>query len=63
MFKLRIILINHEAPDRRELVHNFRYKTREAAAKDAQNMAYVHKNAIGTVTHECIVEILEAGNV
>ena len=51
MFKLLITLINHEAGDRRELVHIGRYKTREAAWKDAQKMAYIHKNAIGTVTH------------
>ncbi|EHF8252288.1 hypothetical protein ACT2X2_004486 [Citrobacter freundii] len=63
MFKLLITLINHEAGDRRELVHNGRYKTREAAWKDAQKMAYIHKNAIGAVTHECIVKIAEAGNV
>ena len=63
MFKLLITLINHEAGDRRELVHIGRFKTREAAWKDAQKMAYIHKNAIGTVTHECIVKIAEAGNV
>ncbi|EBC2857461.1 hypothetical protein CYF23_14575 [Salmonella enterica] len=63
MFKLLITLINHEAGDRRELVHNGRYKTREAAWNDAQKMAYIHKNSIGTVTHECIVKIAEAGNV
>lgn len=63
MFKLLITLINHEAGDRRELVHNGRYKTREAAWNDAQKMAYIHKNATGTVTHECIVQIAEAGNV
>ncbi|EFK1513945.1 hypothetical protein AYL81_000410 [Escherichia coli] len=63
MFKLLITLINHEAGDRRELVHNGRYKTRETAWNDAQKMAYIHKNATGTVTHECIVKIAEAGNV
>lgn len=63
MFKLIISLINHQAGDRRELVHNGRYKTREAALNDAQKMAYIHRNAAGTVTHECIVEIAEAGNV
>ncbi|HHB2585075.1 TPA: hypothetical protein ACIAKG_004575 [Enterobacter roggenkampii] len=63
MFKLLITLINHESGDRRELVHNGRYKTREAAWNDAKKMAYIHKNAIGTVTHECIVKIAEAGNV
>lgn len=62
MFKLLITLINHEAGDRRELVHNGGYTTREAAWKEAQKMAYIHKNAIGNVTHECIVEIAEAGN-
>lgn len=62
MFKLLITLINHEAGDRRGLVHNGGYKTREAAWKEAQKMAYIHKNAIGNVTHECIVEIAEAGN-
>lgn len=63
MFKLLITLINHEAVDQRELVHTGRYKTREAAWNDAQKMAYIHRNAAGTVTHECIVEIAEAGNV
>lgn len=63
MFKLLITLINHEAGDRRELVHNGRYKTREAAWNDAKKMAYIHKNATGTVTHERIVKIAEAGNV
>lgn len=63
MFKLLITLINHEAGYRRELAHNGRYKTREAAWVDAQKMAYTHKNASGTVTHECIVKIVEAGNV
>ncbi|MBG6242931.1 MAG: hypothetical protein EKE20_14410 [Candidatus Symbiopectobacterium sp. Dall1.0] len=62
MFKLIITLINHEAGDRRELVHNGRYNTRESAWKDAQRMAYVHKNAGGSVTHECIVKVMEVLN-
>ncbi|MGG2141680.1 hypothetical protein [Symbiopectobacterium sp. RP] len=63
MFKLIITLINHEAGDRRELVHNGRYNTRESAWKDAQKMAYVHKNAGEAVTHEYIVRIVEDRNV
>ncbi|HGK4377535.1 TPA: hypothetical protein ACJ2TC_000126 [Klebsiella pneumoniae] len=62
MFKLLITLINHETGDRRELVHNGGYKTRETAWKEAQKMAYIRKNSIGTITHECIVEIADAGN-
>ncbi|MBF1994647.1 hypothetical protein [Serratia symbiotica] len=59
MFRILITLINYEAAERRELVHGGRYKSREAAWKDAQKMAYIHKNAVGTVTHECMVKVIE----
>lgn len=58
MFKLIITLVNHETGERRKLFHSGRYKTREAAFKDVQRMEYVHKNAAGTVTHECKVKIV-----
>lgn len=63
MFKIMITLINHETGDRREMVHNGPYKTRESTWKDAQRMAYVHKNAKGAVTHECLARIEEVRNV
>lgn len=59
MFRIVITLINHEAGDQRELVHDGRYKTREAAWNDAHKMAYVRKNDAGTVTHECTVRVIE----
>ena len=59
MYKLNITLINHETGGCRYLAHNGRYPSREAAWKDAQKMAYVHKNAAGAVTHECIVKVEE----
>lgn len=57
MFKIMISLINHATGDRREMVLNGPYKTRESAWKEAQRMAYVHKNAQGVVTYECCVKI------
>lgn len=62
MFKIMITLINHATGDRREMVHNGPYKTRESAWKDAQRMAYVHKNAKGAVTYECCVKIAEVNH-
>lgn len=62
MFKLVITLINHETGDKRKLVHNRRYNSRELAWKDAQKMAYVHKNDGGSVTHECCVKIMGVNN-
>lgn len=57
MFKLIITLVNYENGDRRQLVHNGRYRTSDEAFKDARKMAYTHKDIKGNVTHECIVKI------
>ncbi|WP_162822786.1 hypothetical protein [Klebsiella variicola] len=63
MFKLIITLINHESGEQRELVHSGRYKTSDSAFKDAQKMAYVHKNNAGIVTYECKVKVVRVSHV
>ncbi|HFW4211642.1 TPA: hypothetical protein ACIBOM_004775 [Salmonella enterica subsp. enterica serovar Reading] len=63
MFKLLITLINHETGDRRQLVHNGRYRTSDEALKDARKMSYTHRDIKGNVTHECIVKIAGADDV
>ncbi|HAK1936309.1 TPA: hypothetical protein H1Q11_002162 [Salmonella enterica] len=63
MFKLLITLINHETGDRRQLVHNGRYRTSDEAYKDARKMAYVHRDINGNITHECTVKITGVDDV
>ncbi|ECJ2221873.1 hypothetical protein FNS94_08185 [Salmonella enterica] len=63
MFKLIITLVNHETGDRRQLVHNGRYRTSDEALKDARKMACTHRDIKGNVTHECIVKIARADDV
>ncbi|HAT1685000.1 TPA: hypothetical protein I8Y21_005829 [Klebsiella oxytoca] len=60
MFKLIITLINHQNGERRQLVHNGRYKNREEAWKQARKMTYVNMDTSGRRTYECAVKVVEA---